>query len=141
MATPHSGPYPTGDPNKSTEERDFESALILRAYQRGEPMDEIATRMGLSRSTAYNRLNELISGRVDLTRLTVRLMSYARLEADYYLITKTLEQNDELPIPDLAKLLDARRKLVEAMAKLMGASAPDAQRDDDDDLSDHENWK
>lgn len=141
---PHSGPYKSQHPNKSPEQMDAEAAQILRRWQRGEPVTAIAESMNLPSSTAYERLNKLISGINDLSRGAVRHVSYNRLEGDFYLLQRVIEDNDRqaepMTVADLAKLIGVRVKLVEAMIKLMGASVPNTISDDDDDLSDEEIW-
>lgn len=132
------------EPNKTQDAMDFESALVFRRWQRGEPVEDIAVDMGLSRSVAYKRLNDLIKGRIDLDRRAIRQVSYARLEADYFRLTRAIEDDgkdgDPMPVADLAKLITERRHLVNSIVTLMGARAPDAERDEDADLSDDESW-
>lgn len=138
-STPHSGPYPTGDPQKPDDVIDTEGALIWLRWKRGESMDDIAPSLGLSRSVAYERLKMLISGRSTPNRLMLRAQAIERLQDQYLKLQQTLEQRADMTTSDLVKVVDLQRKVVDTGAALTGIKVP-VTESDDPDLSDPEDW-
>lgn len=137
--TEHSGPYPTGDPNKPQELIDLEAALIFQRWVRGERVEDAAAAFGIGRSTAYERLQSLINGSPLPNKRMMRSVSYARLEAAVLALTKKMETDSDMPVSDLVKLLDLQRKLVDQSAKLLGTNVTSTDGDGTD-LSDDEEW-
>jgi hypothetical protein len=137
--TAHSGPYPTGDPQKPEDVIDTEAALVFLRWKRGESIDDIAPSLGLSRSVAYERLKLLISGRSTPNRLMLRAQAIERLQDQYLKLQQTLEQRADMTTSDLVKVVDLQRKVVDTGAALTGIKVP-VTESDDGDLSDPEDW-
>lgn len=139
MAGPHSGSYPTGDPNKPPEVRDLEAIQAYEMQLRGHDLEYISKALSLAPRTIQRRISELILARERPIREVQRWRLADRIERWTLLINERLD--DEASNADAARLISEGGKLVaqlRALHQLDEAAAPDPPAEAEEDLDDWE---
>lgn len=104
----YSGPYPTGDPNKTDDVVDVEAALAYVKLRRGEDPAEICKQLGLSRRTFYRRIERLILAQDRPTRTLMKAMEFDTLQ-DLTRLTYEIYEGEASNADKLAAISQARQ--------------------------------
>lgn len=140
MGGPHSGPYPTQDPNKDEETVLEEAAKAWAKWQKGSTADEIAAELGISRRTFYNRLEKLISAHGRPSATLIQIREWERLERYTQRVDEYLD-GGEVSNADAAKFLAEGRQLSIARQRLFGLPMEPADAPAEDEPDEQmQNW-
>lgn len=129
---PHSGPYPTQDPNASTQEQYEQAGVILGRIVEGDTVSKIARDLDMCRETVYARL-ALINRQVP-SRDSVRMIQYERNEWLFQKLTDRVITPDDVAHADFVRAVGEARQLGARQAALLKAdeAAPEPAAEDDE---------
>jgi len=97
-----------------------EQAAVLDLRRKGYTIRQIATQLGLAKSTVQNRLDAAIAELVEPAAREVRLLELERLDAWQARLENQLDTGD-----DPAKVVPVALRVQERRAKLLGLDAPE----------------
>ena len=136
---PHSGPYPTGDPNPTTQEQFEQAGVILGRIVEGDSVSKIARDLGMCRETVYARL-ALINRQVP-SRDSVRMIQYERNEWLFQKLTDRVIVPEDVAHADFVRAVGEARQLGARQAALLKADEAPPEPPTEDDELDGDDWE
>lgn len=138
MAGPHSGSYPTGDPNKPQEVVDAEAIRAYELQLRGHDLTYISKATGLAPRTVQRRISELILARERPIREVQRWIESDRYDRWTALISDRLD--GEVSNADTARLLAEARQISTARRRLYALDDAEPVPVPSEDSYEHDDW-